>query len=158
VTDTTLAVPTLTEIEQEARRLIAEHAPGWSFCWDNAVKRAGACHYMKRYITLSRPIFSYSDVAKAGARNVILHEIAHVLAGPRANHGPVWKAHARRIGCTGDRCHSFPIPPQRFTNRCTDGCKADGKFTRQRTPKPGLRYRCVECRGPIRWEQKETER
>ncbi len=42
------------------------------------------------------PITSFDDL--------ILHEIAHANAGPGAGHGPIWKAEARRIGCTADRC------------------------------------------------------
>lgn len=36
------------------------------------------------------------------ARDTMRHELAHVLAGPRTGHGPVWRMHARALG-TSDR-------------------------------------------------------
>ena len=36
--------------------------------------------------------------------DTLLHEIAHALAGPKARHGPVWKAIAKKLGATPRAC------------------------------------------------------
>lgn len=41
--------------------------------------------------------------------NVILHEIAHALAGQEAGHGPRWRAVALWIGCDGAVFYHQPI-------------------------------------------------
>lgn len=96
-------VAELSEVSDLAQELIAFHlgAGGWSFDFDHARRRAGACDYARRRITVSRYLavgFSVDD-----ARQVLLHEVAHAIAGHRAAHGPRWKAIAARIGYTGDR-------------------------------------------------------
>lgn len=96
-------VAELPEVSALAEELMATHLgrSGWSFGFDHAKRRAGACDYVKRRITVSRhlaPGFSADE-----ARQVLLHEIAHAIAGHRAAHGPRWKAVAARLGYTGDR-------------------------------------------------------
>jgi len=80
----------------------------WDFEFDRAVRRAGACHYGSRTgkpkITLSRALMV--NWAESEVRNIVLHEIAHALAGHAAGHGREWKRVARSIGCSGDRCWS----------------------------------------------------
>ncbi|MDH2443835.1 SprT-like domain-containing protein [Amnibacterium sp. CER49] len=92
-----------------AEGLLAAHlgGGGWSFGFDNARRRAGACDYARRRITVSRYL-----VAKASedeVRQVLLHEVAHALAGHAAAHGARWKTAARRIGYTGARLHPGSI-------------------------------------------------
>ncbi|WP_375400939.1 SprT-like domain-containing protein [uncultured Amnibacterium sp.] len=93
----------LHEVSDIAQELLAAHLSpgGWTFGFDQARRRAGACDYAKRRITVSRHLaagFSADD-----ARQVLLHEIAHAIAGHTAAHGPRWKAVAARLGYTGDR-------------------------------------------------------
>jgi len=50
--------------------------------------------------------------------NTIPHEIAHlvniVINGRyEASHGPKWKRISKRLGCSGERCHSIDIPKQK---------------------------------------------
>lgn len=40
---------------------------------------------------------------------VLLHEVAHALAGTRAGHGPRWKAIASDLGYEGKRLHGGAI-------------------------------------------------
>jgi predicted SprT family Zn-dependent metalloprotease len=40
---------------------------------------------------------------------VLLHEVAHAIAGARAGHGPTWKSTARELGYVGSRLHDGPI-------------------------------------------------
>jgi len=62
----------------------------------------------KRLVAINSPEY---------VRDTILHEIAHALVGPDADHGPLWKAKARELGCkdTG-RCGAnvTPIPGPYF--------------------------------------------
>lgn len=73
----------------------------------------------------------------ANALNTILHEIAHALDKPSTktvntaygkrqraiHHGATWKAIAKRIGCTGERCVSQDAPKvkSRYKGICING-------------------------------------
>jgi len=99
-----------------ATALIAQHGlVGWSFRVDSAKTRRGCCDYRKRTISVSRHLLPLDE---AGIRNTLLHEIAHALVGPRHNHDDVWRAKARSIGCTGDRCGASMGVEPRFTAEC----------------------------------------
>ncbi|MFT4137277.1 SprT-like domain-containing protein [Microbacterium sp.] len=94
----------LNALRREAEALIARHLDAsWSFGYDNAKQRAGACDYRRQRITVSRYLSArYDDEAN---RQTLLHEIAHALAGPRAGHGAAWKRTARALGYTGGVTH-----------------------------------------------------
>lgn len=95
----------LQAVRHEAEALIATHLdPSWSFAFDNAKRRAGACDYTRQRITVSRYLAArYDDETN---RQTLLHEVAHALAGARAAHGPAWKRTARALGYTGGVTHS----------------------------------------------------
>jgi predicted SprT family Zn-dependent metalloprotease len=141
------------EIEQLAHDLMAEHgltALGWRFKWDNSKNRGGQCRFNKREIGLSKPIFSLPQ-NQHGARNTILHEIAHALAGPSAGHGPQWRRQARAIGCTAERCHTLEVI-FKYLGSC--GCGEVHK--RQRLPRmysggPIMTLICRRCRQDVTW-------
>ena len=76
---------------------------GWSFKFDSAKRRFGACHFSKKMITLSKSLVLINK--KSEIEDTILHEIAHALVGPGYGHCWVWKSKAISIGCTGDRCY-----------------------------------------------------
>ena len=80
-----------------------EVLPEYSFEFDRGKRRFGACHYRIKTITLSAPLTAINDEARV--RDVILHEIAHALAGPGAGHGPLWRKIARSVGANPDRCY-----------------------------------------------------
>lgn len=87
-----------------ANELMSKHGllqRGWKFAFDRAKARCGQCDYTTRVITLSRFYVSDPNVPSDDIRNTILHEIAHVLAGDEAAHGPLWKRVAVSIGCDG---------------------------------------------------------
>jgi predicted SprT family Zn-dependent metalloprotease len=92
---------------------------------DRAKGRAGICHYSRRQIGLSGPLTALHSEAEV--RDTILHEVAHALAGPAAKHGPRWKAVARRIGCSGERCvpTTSPRVPGTWVGVCPQGHTAD---------------------------------
>lgn len=92
-----------------ANALIALHLDPavWSFGFDHAKTRAGACHYDSKRITVSRHLAARFDDDEI--HQVLLHEVAHALAGPKAGHGQAWKRIARELGYVGARLHHGPI-------------------------------------------------
>ena len=68
---------------------------GWTAVVNHRTKRRlGRCRYSQKVIEVSAWILA--DPVEA--RDTILHELAHALAGPEAGHGPVWKAWAVKVG------------------------------------------------------------
>lgn len=106
-----------------AERLLVEHGlAGWTFAFDRARVRAGACHHHDRRITLSPHLTLAHDDAQV--RETLLHEIAHALVGPRHGHDQVWRAQAVAIGSSGQRCYQAgeePVVPGRWQGRCAAG-------------------------------------
>lgn len=112
---------------------------GWTFAFDRAVRRAGACHYRDRRITLSRHLAARAEEDEV--RQVLLHEIAHALAGHRAAHGPRWRARAAAIGYTGSRLYDRPVAEDRATWIGT--CPSGHEHRRFRRPTRDLA--CAVC-------------
>ena len=114
----------LIKAQQLAEKLIRKHkldVKGWTFVYDNARRRFGCCKYRPKVITLSKYLTHLNDEKEV--RNTILHEIAHALT-PGHHHDWVWKAKAKEIGCTGDRCYSsksVTTPESRYIAICS-GC------------------------------------
>lgn len=112
-------------------RLLAEHGlTGWRVELDRAKRRAGQCRYADRVITISGPLTRLHDEGEV--RETLLHEVAHALAGPRAGHGPRWRAVATRIGSTGERCLSAEAP--RVAGAWVGTCPAGHTTERHRRP------------------------
>lgn len=108
----------LSDCVAVAEELIQRHGlDGWSFQFDSAQKRAGACVFNTKVISLSRLYCLKADDAQI--RDTVLHEIAHALAGPKHNHDATWKRIARSIGCTADRCHAVDFAPAKYIASCS---------------------------------------
>lgn len=121
-----------------AEGLLAEHGlVGWSVVLDGAKTRAGVCRPGRREIGLSRPLTELHGPAEV--RDTVLHEIAHALVGTGHGHDAVWRATARRIGCTGQRTTSAPRPPGPWVGRCAAGHVS----TRHR--RPARVVSCARC-------------
>lgn len=73
----------------------------WTFGFDRAKRRAGLCNFTDHRITVSKVLAELAE--DDDVHQVLLHEVAHALAGPRAGHGPKWKAIARDLGYVGGR-------------------------------------------------------
>jgi predicted SprT family Zn-dependent metalloprotease len=101
-------VADLDRVRTWANALISLHLDdSWSFGFDNAKTRAGLCNYTARRITVSRYLaarFEDDDI-----HQVLLHEVAHAVAGTRAGHGAKWKSVAKELGYEGKRLHDGPI-------------------------------------------------
>lgn len=106
-------------------------------------RAAGNARPLTGEIKLSLPFFADRANFDADFRNTVTHEIAHVLApsfreypGQRRNpHGPAWRAMHRRLGGTGDRCHTLELADgytarrsRRVSVPCPCGCGQDMKL------------------------------
>lgn len=111
----------LSEAQRLAVSLMREHGlaqMGWTFGWDRARRRLGACHHDKRLISLSVPL-TIDDTDDARVRNTILHEIAHALVGAEHGHDYIWRRKAREIGCNAEECGKGGTRlPFRYIGQC----------------------------------------
>ncbi|WP_432564688.1 SprT family zinc-dependent metalloprotease [Kineococcus sp. SYSU DK003] len=123
-----------------ARRLVVEHGlDGWTVVLDRARTRAGICRADRREIGLSAPLTALHDEDEV--RDTVLHEIAHALVGPRHGHDAVWKAMARRIGCSAERTSTAARAPGAWAGTCPAG----HVLTRHRRPSRVMA--CARCGG-----------
>lgn len=133
-----------------ARRVMNEFGlSDWSFGWDNARRRLGACHYGDCRITMSRHFVRMNGGAEL--RETLLHEVAHALVGPGHGHDRVWRAMARRVGATPRACGMADMPPGNVVAVC-GGCLKS--YRRHRRPRAGVRHWCRRCgpeRGLLTW-------
>lgn len=126
-----------------ATDLMREHGliqQGWKFDFDKAVRRFGCCQHSKKKITLSRKLTELNSEAEV--KDTILHEIAHALVGSKHGHDYIWKAMARKIGCSGNRCyqqHEVVVPVMKYSATCP----VCGNVS-QRTKQPP-RHRKTSC-------------
>ena len=87
---------------------------------------------------------------RAEIADTLLHEIAHAIVGVRHQHDAVWRAKAREIGCTAERCHDVSHTPARWVGAC--GCGK--RWLRQRLSRHLRRgARCGSCNGEITWRR-----
>lgn len=93
----------LDRVRHWANALIALHLDPavWSFGFDHAKRRAGLCNYTDKRITVSRHLAVRYDDDEI--HQVLLHEVAHAIAGSQAGHGPQWKAVCEELGYVGGR-------------------------------------------------------
>lgn len=130
---------------ERCRTLMQRHGlDSWTPVLDESTSRAGACNYTRKQICMSR--LYVRKVNEAALDDTILHEIAHALVGPQHGHDAVWKAKARSIGCSAERCHTERFSPPRWLVSCTTGCFTDRPAQRRRP-----RARCRRCQGAITW-------
>ncbi len=130
-----------TWVEREAVRLVGAHqiAGTWSFRFDPATTRLGHCDHRTQSISVSR---YHTEKATADeVTQVLLHEIAHALAGPRAAHGPKWRAIAREIGYEGGRTHT--VEPAHDRAKWVGECPSGHEIVRFR--RPGKPVSCAKC-------------
>jgi predicted SprT family Zn-dependent metalloprotease len=143
----------LTEVATLGKHLIREHEDnsglkaGWQFAFDLAPARGGSCRYSDQQITLS--VTYCLKASKEEIVDTILHEIAHAIVGPKHGHDATWKAAARQIGCTAERCHRIQHTPPRWHGQC--GCAQ--QWERQRLSQRIRKSRCGKCKGNIEWKR-----
>jgi len=152
-------VPPPAETDPEAIRRYARGVmdafglTDWSFAFDDAKRRLGACHHSRQMITMSRHFVDRNRPSEI--RDTLLHEVAHALVGHGRGHGPIWKAMARRVGCRPERCARAEMPAGRWRAECP-GCMRS--FTRHQRPKKMTGWYCRACgreKGRLEWQMGE---
>jgi len=132
------------DAEKLARGLIAEHGlGGWSFKFNHGKRTLGLCHYDRKRIELSMYFVARND--ESAVRDTVLHEIAHALAGPKAGHGPVWRAKCLKIGAVPHRLDRDAVMPKGYWRAQCPGCGE--RHSRFRRPLRSRTYICRAC-GP----------
>ena len=111
----------------------------WEFVFDSAKQRAGLCNYSDHKISLSKYIVEYHSIDQS--EQVILHEIAHALAGKSAGHGPNWKNTAKSIGYKAEKFTGKEIAEQ--TAKWIGECRNGHRHYRFKSPKAKLS--CLYC-------------
>ena len=124
-----------------AESQMAEHLDMdlWSFGWDSAKKRLGVCKYDQHLISLSRYFVDLHSIQEID--QVMRHEIAHALAGPKAGHGPKWKKIATDIGYEHKKISGDEIG--NATAKLIGTCPNGHVVYRHRQPKSPLS--CSRC-------------
>jgi predicted SprT family Zn-dependent metalloprotease len=145
-------------IELLAIEKLEEHGlkNDWAFRFDSAKQRAGLCNYSDRVISLSKYFVQIHSVDQAV--QVILHEVAHALAGKAAGHGPNWKAVAKSIGYRGEKFTGEEIAEQ--TAGWIGECRNGHRHYRFKSPR--VQLACGYCgkgfnpRNLITWTKRES--
>lgn len=127
----------------------------WSFGFDHARTRAGLCNFTDKHISVSRHLAAKYDDDEV--HQILLHEVAHALAGPRAGHGATWKKIAYELGYDGKRTHDGSAANELapWLGTCPGG------HQHYRFRKPAKVLSCGECgRGfnrahIITWDKRE---
>ena len=147
----------LDRVRTWAEALIRLHLdPSWTFGFDNARTRAGLCSYDKKRISVSRLLAARYDDDEI--HQVLLHEVAHALAGAGAGHGPRWKKVARDLGYEGKRLHGGAIADELapWVGHCPAG------HVHYRYKRPTRVVSCAKCsrsfdlRYEISWQKRAT--
>jgi hypothetical protein len=136
----------LTDAAALGRRLLDQQGlDDWTLVFDRAKRRAGVCRSSRREIGLSAPLTALHPETEV--RDTILHEIAHALVGPQHGHDDVWRATARRLGCSGERCSSKDAPA--IDGDWVGVCAAGHRVTRHRRPeRPAACRQCARSFDP----------
>lgn len=119
-------------------------ARGWSFGFDRARRRLGACHPTGRRITLSAHLTR--SLSGAEVEETLRHEIAHAIDVERrgeTSHDDAWKALAVACGARPERCHTGTLPadPSAPYLAACPSCEARHDLYRQ----PVHPRRCSAC-------------
>ena len=121
------------------------------FCWacmdlpigdsrSTGERSLGLCRYSLKQVELSRHFAAAHS--EPDIRDVILHEIAHALAGHEAAHGPRWKAICRQLGARPERCGEARMPSGRWLAKCPS---CGFEYSRFRRPMRRRTYHCRKC-------------
>ena len=77
---------------------------GWKFVWDNkARRRYGQCRYSKKEIGVTKRLALINTTEES--KDVVMHEIAHALAGAGHGHDSHWKHWCIKVGAKPERCY-----------------------------------------------------
>jgi len=81
---------------------------GWVFEFNSRKRAAGLCNWREKKIFLSKYLLEQNLNKSAEFENTLRHELAHALdfeMRGKSDHSRVWKAVAREVHCTAERCY-----------------------------------------------------
>lgn len=142
------------DAEKLAVSLMKEHriwGRGWRFKYDKAIRRFGVCNFRTETIGLSLKLVEVNDEEKV--KDVILHEIAHAIAGHSAGHGEIWKRVCLKIGAKPERCYSL-ADTNTVKLKYHATCDACGKEFERSRIKYKERRRSCPCQGGKSWDNR----
>ena len=124
-----------------AKTLMGEHLDlsVWTFGFDSAKKRLGVCKYDEFLISLSRYFVDLHSLDEID--QVLRHEVAHAIAGPKAGHSTKWKKIATEIGYQHKKISGDEIG--NATAKLIGVCPNGHTVYRHRKPKTALS--CSKC-------------
>ncbi|CAN5521562.1 hypothetical protein BH11PLA2_BH11PLA2_21720 [soil metagenome] len=140
-------------VAQAQQELLQHGLTDWTFRFANTKRRLGACHFHRKRIEIAR--YYAANSADEHVIDTLRHEIAHALAGPKAAHGPAWKAIAIKLGAKPKACDTSKeaIVEQGDWQATCPACEQ--KFHRYKRPKSLTGYRCrCAAASPITFEFK----
>jgi predicted SprT family Zn-dependent metalloprotease len=94
-------------VSREAK-IVNLKAEGWKFEYNTRKRAAGLCNFTLKKIYLSKYLVAQNLEKGLNFENTLRHEVAHALdfaMGGRNHHNSVWKAIARKVLCTAERCY-----------------------------------------------------
>lgn len=94
-------------VSESILRTLAQHGiHDWGVRFTRAYNTLGSASFRTKTVNISSLQFAKGwDVT----RDTAMHEAAHVIAGPEANHGPEWKRVAASLGAKTNARHNVDI-------------------------------------------------
>jgi predicted SprT family Zn-dependent metalloprotease len=144
-------------VRMMAETKMAEHLDmnQWTFSFDSAKRRAGLCNYTDKVISISRYMVDIHNMEET--LQVVLHEVAHAIAGKNAGHTKKWLHVAKSIGYKNEEFTGKEIAVE--TAPWIGVCPQQHRHYRYR--KPAKMLSCAICnsgfdaRNLIRWRHRD---
>lgn len=121
-----------------------------------AVRAAGSARERRGEVEIALSVHYAGTASLEEMRDVILHEIAHVLAGISHGHDATWREVAQRIGANPRATHRMAAPVEpKWRGVCPNG----HEVFRMRKTRAMSQHSCAKCartydpRYRFRWEQ-----
>jgi hypothetical protein len=135
-------------VEDVTVTLMHQHGlTDWTFGWDHAKRRGANTNYTRKMITGSPYLHSMWTIGQS--TDLMLHEIAHALAGPDHHHDAYWRKTAQAIGATGNRCWGG-LGEKHLPGKYELVCAEGHTFPRFRKTKG--RWSCNKCGAPGKFD------
>lgn len=102
---------------------------GWTFEYNTRKRAAGLCSFRNKTIYLSKYLLKQNLDKSAEFENTLRHELAHAIdfeMRGKSDHSNIWKAIARQVLCTAERCYSSQVIQTKVATKYTLICDTCG--------------------------------